>query len=608
MLKIFNSKKIEEMVIKGCSLAIGVTLTMLPLSGCTDNKNATTSLSASSTASATPTVGNNNSNKDNNYSNNYSNNYYNYYYGNDYNNNYYGDDYNNNYGNNYPVEDNEDIDVETDIIKDDNQKISNEEENNEQELNFRIDDYDINNNRAYFTKDSAKKFQNYISNIMVEYKNSELFNVDAALNEYENMHSLKVTDDIKFISNNKVDEEKLFDNIKENNINFLNTDVTNKYENIKDGQLRNIVSIISSQLESSLKASNKIDISILNNTLKNLKILEYKSFGNAYVDMEKPILGINFSAIESLQKQNPKVNMLERTIKHETNHLIQINYSNGEDFEYNMGMSYSYSNLKVNSLYWQWFVEGSAEKLTLNKISDTPFNYSEQVKGIESLTLANVVNFEDVNFVEKLSLQRDLDSLFSTFNITNNNDKKELINMMFAYDIVFTENDEFINYYKEKIGEFNLIALDNYKKELKPSIASTLTKIFYSNLSEKLVSGESELDDVFLLMRVFETELCRITDYDNPSKVDVNANFTKIYSDIQNTFFEYLELENNISKDEIKQIYCLYSDNYCDDAKYKVEGEYNFNSDIEWLNENQNEFLEHTSKTRLYHINKNINR
>ena len=470
-----------------------------------------------------------------------------------------------------------------------------------------LEDYNLEELTVKFNSSEIEDITKFISNIQVEYKDSELYNVDEALDTYSQMEPVDSTSN-SIISNNHINSDLFYQLVLTNNNSFLSLDKTNKYNNINNTKLKEIVDIISNHLNNLLQESTDIDANKLDENLKQLKILEFKSFGNAFVDMDDPMLCLNFTAIDSLQQQNRDINMLQRVIEHESSHLIQVSYPKEDEFEYNMGISYSYDNLKVNSLYWQWFVEASAEKLSLKTVSDNPFNYVDQVKGLESLTLASITHVDEVDEVEKLSLQKDLDKLFELFHADTDQEKQEIVNMMFAYDIIFTENDDFLEHYQEVKGEMDLLSLYDYKDEVKPSIASTLTKIFYTNLSNSLEANPSSLSDVYLLMRTFETEMCRLTDYDNTSKEKINTTFINNYSNIQNQFFETLSTKTNMESKELKDLYYLYSEAYCDNAKFKTEEDYQINVNIDWLSEEQNEFLEHASKSRVYHINKNINR
>lgn len=445
-------------------------------------------------------------------------------------------------------------------------------------------------------------FQSYLDGLHTKYKYSEYFKTTDALQEYKKMPQKDVKS-TGVVTSKKVDKNSLLRMVLNNNEKFLSTYKGSNYFKISDDKLKEIVDIMALQLETVLKESDNIDVNILNSTLNSLEILEYKSFGNAYVSVEESKFCLNFTAIDALQKINSDVNMLERVVKHETNHLVQVGYSSDNSFKYNMGVSYAYSNLKVNTLYWDWFIEGSAEKMTLNRNNPNPFNYKNQVEAINTLAIANIVNVNGVNDIEEMTLQRDLNEFFHLFNAETDEEKEEIINMMFAYDIIFSENKDFINNYQEKNGYFDLSSLYAYQKELKPAIGQTLTKLFYSNLSDSLTKKELNLKQVFGLIRVFETEMCYLTDYDLDEKREMNREFISVYSDIQNEFFNNLAEESNLNGNELKNLYCKYS-NFC--AQNAQKGNV-VRTDAEWLSSEKNEFLNQESRNKVLYISKHIN-
>lgn len=470
-----------------------------------------------------------------------------------------------------------------------------------------LEEYKLDTINVKFDNQTNDNFQNYISSINTNYKDSNLFNIKQALNKYINMNKPDIKSSI-VISNNKVNQDKLYELVKKNNKNFLDKDKTNKYTDINSTQLKNIISIISQQINEQLNNNKSINTNVLDNTLKNLKIFESTIFGNGCVENEDAKLCLNFNSIDTLQKQNPDVNMIKRVVQHESNHLIQVGYPKNDEFQYNMGICYSYNDLDINSLYWQWFAEGSAEKLTLKSIEDLPFNYQDHVKALESLTLAKIINKNcNIGDIEKISLQKNLNKLFEYFNATTDKQRKEIIKMMFSYDIIFSNNKEFMESAKESKGNFDLLQMYDYQDELKGSIGITLSKMFYSDLSNLLVNQSAKLEDVYLLIRIFETELCRITDYDNTTKTEKNKDFVDGYCLIQNEFFNNLSGKTDMDKQKIIESYCAYSNSFCDNAKYKNEDTYDLDVNIDWLSNKKNEFLKQIAKSRVSHINQNIN-
>lgn len=465
-----------------------------------------------------------------------------------------------------------------------------------------LKDYELDKISFTFDNKTNDDFQDFIKNFNNEYRDSDTFNLSKALDKYNHMQ-VEPINSSSIINGNKINEDKLYQAVVKNNKDFLAVDKTNKYNNIDSSQLKNIVSIISQQINERLSNDKSIDTNILDNTLKNLKIFDSIISGNGCVESEDAKLCLNFIAIDSLQKNNPDVDMLERVIRHESNHLIQVGYPKNDEFKYNMGICYSYNDFEVNSLYWQWFIEGSAEKLTLENIQDLPFNYRDQVKGLEALSLATVAD-DNCNLcdIEKISTKKNLEELFDHFNADTDKEKDEILKMMFSYDIVLSDNKEYTEY-----RDFELTELYEYQDILKGNIGITLSKIFYSDLSDALVNQNVKIEDVYLLIRIFETELCRITDYDNTTKTEINKDFVNNYSVLQNEFFRKLSNVTGMSQQKTKDSFCAYSKNFCENAKYKNEDTYEINVNIDWLSKEKNEFLKYIATSRISHIYTNIN-
>ena len=76
------------------------------------------------------------------------------------------------------------------------------------------------------------------------------------------------------------------------------------------------------------------------------------------------------------------------------------------------------------------------------------------------------------------------------------------------YSICYIQNDreDFEQAYEKKYGSIqdrrNIV-----KREMKQSVAKTMTKYFYRNLAERIAHSQVDLQDVFYLMNVFEAAL-----------------------------------------------------------------------------------------------------
>lgn len=396
---------------------------------------------------------------------------------------------------------------------------------------------------------SLQQFRNNVGSIEVEYRYSELFGSELALDRYNSMKEYDSNASI-YIVNGKVDESKLKAKILDNNNEYLSSYSGNRYSAFSLSEFNKVFNIFLESLNYSI--NNGTDLGQLDEKLGDLKILKMSSNGSGVMTDENTILALNLDVIATYQSKNSNIDYLRTVVLHETNHFAQIsseNEKNKEGYDRNLGISYRWDDLKVNPLNYSWYNEGAAEKLMTAQYGEyiEPTVYANNVKSLDSITLSAILR-DDVDelTLSQLSLQTDLNELFKIFNCKNNQDKIEVINMMYAFDITINQNTEFFNAYKEKYGK----QLDNrydYFNSLNASVAQTLTKNFYTNLSSYLINNNATLEDIFSTISIFETEMSRLTKFGSSSSIEENTQFISMYRGVQGDFFkiiaEYLDLE-----------------------------------------------------------------
>ena len=416
--------------------------------------------------------------------------------------------------------------------------------------------------------DSAlTQFKNNVSNINVNYQYSELFGTELALDRYNSMKEYESSASV-YIVNGKIDKAKLKSVILENNKEYLSSYSGSRYSEFSSSEFNKVFNVFLEALEYIVE--NGTDLGQLDEKLGDLKILKMSSNGSGVMTDENTILALNLDVIATNQAKNPNIDYLRTVVLHETNHFGQISSENEkekEGYSRNLGISYRWDDLKVNPLNYSWYNEGAAEKLMTAQYGKQiePTVYPNNIKSMDSITLSALLrNDVDELTLSQLSLQTDLNELFKIFNCKDEQDKIEVINMMYAFDITINQNTEFFNAYKDKYGKQVENRYD-YFSSLNASIAQTLTKNFYINLSDYLISNDATLEDIFSNISVFETEMSRLTKFGSQSYVEENEAFISMYRGIQNEFFgiiaDYLGLET----EDITMFYnAYYGDNLSD--------------------------------------------
>lgn len=416
--------------------------------------------------------------------------------------------------------------------------------------------------------DDIKKF---INNIDVEYQYSEFYNLDAALAKYASMQEFNTTSN-EFIKNGKLDIQKVRERVSNNNNKFLNGYTGNKYSALTQADFEKIFAYFIETIEYTLENNIEVDITEIDYKILNLKILKTNQRGNGGVEIDDGILAINVDTVQNMQNQYKNVNFLKKVVFHETYHFIQMNSTlekEKEGYNNNLGIAYSWSDLTVNPLYFTWFFEGTADKLTFDAYKEgiNGITYLEEVKALDSIALATILSDNvDENTISRLSLQKDLNKLFEIFNCTNDKEKREVIKLMYSYDLILTNQTltpkHFYDYYENITGtKLDYYAKQSHQYNLRASIAQTLTKKFYSNLVIKLSNKEIKLGEVFSLISLFEAEMNRITWYSTDTRLENNQEFLRNYINIQSKFFDVISKNINIDVSEIEKAYNAYNNN-----------------------------------------------
>ena len=413
-----------------------------------------------------------------------------------------------------------------------------------------------------FSNSSYTQIKNYINSIIVNYQYSELFNIKAALAQYNGINRYRANSSA-FVSNNRIDKVKIRNQIISNNADFLSDYSARRLSELSSSDFDKVFATFIETLEYNL-SSGYVDLAKLDEKIQNLKILSTTDSKTAYVDAGKGILAVNMSVIGSRQTRYPSIDYLRKIIVHETIHFIQMptqNETEHEGYKARFGISYDWEEHLVDSLFNTWFHEGSADRImaAMDNYDMTGATYPEYVKSVDSLTLATMLR-NDVNerTISQISLQNDLNKLFVVFGCQTDQEKREILEMMFSFDITHTDNKGFYDAYKEFSGsKMESSGKREFGYAQKASQAQTLTKIFYSNLANSLTSSNVKIEDIFKLISIFEADMSRLTWY--ASRPEPNRDFFNTYVGIQNQFFARIAAEVGVGAADITRAYNAYN-------------------------------------------------
>lgn len=436
-------------------------------------------------------------------------------------------------------------------------------------------------------------FMNYIDNIKVSYPDEELYGIDAALYKYNNLNFSIEDHTGNILKDSKLNAEDLMNTVLKNNQAYMNTEKQKiggapLYKELKQKELLEICQIIADTVNYHIE-KGLIDIDKVSCNLALLKVFKDAAPDMAYVTKDNCFI-INPDMIDVLQIMNPRIDAYRNTIVHEVMHIFQdacIDVQNINDFEMNYGPSYSWPSLKMNPLMFDWFVEAAAEKNGNNYTGQEPSTYQQMIGYLESMSLVTILNDNvEVNQTERITFQNKLEPLFEQFNATTEEQKKELLKMMFAIDILQTDTEDFVSAYETKYNiKLNEESLNTYKHTIKGSICTTLTKQFYANLAKQLTNKEISMQDVFFLITIYENDLYSHLKYTNEDRFGYSEEFLKLYIEIQNQFFNMISKNNNYNNSDLVDNYNNYGMTLViDDIKYP-------NYNLSWLSKDKKDYI-----------------
>lgn len=433
------------------------------------------------------------------------------------------------------------------------------------------DNYVISNIELKLSEDNANAFNIYLDNINTVYEYDRFYGIDEAL-EKEASSSTKKSEkhvDSIELNNGLFDVGSLISVVQKNNKEYLNSDSISSYKRaslkeLSDSEIRVISECIVEGLNYEIKNHPEIDMNELKCVVGDLKMFSSPSTSNAYVNLDN-VLVISPSMIKLVQIMDDSRDAQRDILFHESKHLIQKSCADNEntDKETKIGTSHEWNDLDVNPLKWNWFYEASAEKAMCNQTGNDVITYKYLVSYLDSITMATVLKDNvSADQTEYLCFQRDPEKLYEQFGCKNDDEKKELIKMMYTIDVLQYEREDFYDQYNPVYGKIETEdELVELQRKLKVSICETLTKKFYENLASSMVDNNMTMRDMFYVIRAFEGDINSHLDCASLEKVDANGPFMEKYLEIQNNFFQYVADSSGLSQDEVISNYSSYVPN-----------------------------------------------
>ncbi len=480
--------------------------------------------------------------------------------------------------------------------------------------------------------ESLTEFESYLSTVKPAYEYSDLYAIDENLELYKNNVSPVKKHAHNVRKDGKLDSTKLYNLVLNNNKAFLEDEDTlsNMYKTPSNDDIKLYCDAICKVLTLYEKNYPEIDMDRVCCNLYDLKILyPISNLSLASVDADN-IFYFSEEQIENAKLLLDTEDPFKTTFYHEMVHLCQISCDcyNTDNLFWRQGINADFDVTdQPDALCWYWFTEASAEMTMANTIDESYTTYKSYIGYANSVAYVTLLQ-DDVEYrdILTLSFSNDINDLYKIFDVQTEEEKLEIIKMMYSIEILQTQPAEFDYAYEKKYGKplnRDDEAEDrNFAIDIKDDALLSLTKIFYRNLARQVNNGDVTLEDALYLIRIWEAKLGYHTACEVYGYVARFEDFYSDYLEIQEKFFTLLGKDNELSADELNVLLENYSINIqqgavkkspnCD-LKFFTEAEKNAVKDfityyyatgypnikgcLEWSNEAQTAIDAHYNKT-----------
>ena len=479
-----------------------------------------------------------------------------------------------------------------------------------------IDDYNqtIIDSNVTISNSASEQLINEIIQIPIDYAYSDLYDVETA---YQRYLQIPAYDGIiqPIMANGYVDAQQLYDLVIKNNVAYKDKNPYSIYTELDKNYIAEYCQVIADTVNDMLNKGWDYNLEDLSYNLQHLCMFKSATGANASItdDGCMTVMPSNLDMMVSISN-NENAGLI--TLSHETVHLFQRLSTEHRDqvgVKSAYGFCYEFDDLEVNSLYNRWFEEAAAENLAAKLHDSDPTTYANYISYLNTLKFVHGLNDNfDVNSLEQISVQNDVSKLFEAFNCNTEEDKMELLKVLYAINIIQVEPDDFMSLYEKEIlgHEMSDEELVQLKIELKVGLSKYFSRTFYDNLISKMSSQSVKLEDVFELISTLESTLSTHILYTDESRYDTIKPFLDYYQNIQSAFFQVLANELGLSIDDIEAAYNAFN------GKMEIKTNNILNEtvydaiEIPWVNDDMGVIIQEkhdtTSRNKTISINEYI--
>jgi len=404
---------------------------------------------------------------------------------------------------------------------------------------------------------------------------SSSYGLNEALQLYRSSNVQKSTDSNLLDSKGYIDASKLLASVRKNNKNEFKDGknaVNTFYSETSNEDQTKICNLIAEVIN---KTCNETERRQMGNTLTKMAIFNHKgSPSNAYVTnhltfVYNPTMSEMYADSQNLVSGESKENMLQSVLVHEIMHLIQhrtddLADENGIEVGFCRTFNPDNSNkiVPVDSLWFAWLLEASAEMRMANYLNIDTHTYAKKISYVDSYNLSRFRSLKtEDDMIEQIVFKDNLEDVYKVLGLSSVEEQQRFLEFMYSVEIIQSDPEDFWENYQtvtqtSPTDEEKL----NIRLTIRSEVIKYLTKNFYTNLVTAIREKEiTDYETLFYLMRIWEIDVYGHLEYTKIASLDAAKSFIGWHDKVQTALFSELSTSSGSTG---KQLQALY-ESYC---------------------------------------------
>lgn len=256
-------------------------------------------------------------------------------------------------------------------------------------------------------------------------------------------------------------------------------------------------------------------------------------------------------------------NVAGQIVTHETEHIMQkmaIDDMKEMGLERGYGFMVDWADMEYDPMFFNWYVEASAERLASDFHGIDPITYESKVGYLDSFSVIAVLYGNEHDSLPRLTQQQSLDRFFEMFHCSTEEEKLELLTAFYALEIIQEEPEAYMDYCAEQLGrDITDDDLVDIKLEIKSSLLSTMNKYFYRSLADFVSTNDVTFEELCFIIGGWEMDVhSHFTFTESYVPAGYIEPFVDYSSSLQLAFFDSLAGSMGVPADKLMETYQAY--------------------------------------------------